>query len=127
MNEFIPSINVRLSPSGKLRSVDMQPEQMRMLRLKLDIFSQRAYRHAYYAWHASEDDDLPGYIYLGLVEAAKKLDELECYSTGAVDAIDDALRAYEDLEDNLNFIFRDAASVLKKVRINSIREDAERM
>jgi len=127
MNEFIPNINVRLATIGKLRSIEMQPEQMRMLRLKLDIFSQRAYSHAYYAWKASEDDDLPGYIYLGLIEAAKKLDELERYSSGAVDAINDALRAYEELDDNLNFIFQDAASVLKKVRINSIKEDAERM
>ena len=127
MNEFIPSISVSLAQIGKLKSIAMDPEQLRKLRFRLDIFSQRAYRHSYYAWKASEDDDLPGHIYLGLCAAARKLDDMERFSSGAVDAINDALRSYEDLEDNLNYIFRDAASVLKKVRINSIKEDAERM
>lgn len=82
---------------------------------KLSEFVERCDDALRYLAKATEDETLPDRIYYALDRAYDKLDKMRDMAAESVEAIDDILKAWRELEDDLAFVFCDAQEILEVI------------
>jgi len=82
---------------------------------KMEAYLEKLERFWYYFSEASEDESLPDEIYWALDRAYQRAYRMYRLLQDGLDAINEAIEAYDLLESNLEFVYQDVLENVKGV------------
>lgn len=117
MNTYEPILKAILLPfNWRLQNEELSLYDLKELRKKLEAFYDRADDFARCAFRIAEEEE--GFLreedYLEIEDAYERMAKLLRYAEDAIDVIDEILKSWEDIENDLRWLYQDAAKVLKK-------------
>ena len=109
-------INVTLSPvDWHLRQQKLEVSDLEKLLRKMEAYQEKLDDHHRYVVKAMDDESLPDRIYWQMDKVDIAMEKMADYLSDGIDAVRESIKSLNSLEDNLNFIFRDVASIVKGI------------
>ena len=114
MKTYDPRVDITLFPTDwrELSTKALSRYDLMEIKHKLERFVDRFDLYGNCLIAVAEDEDAPERIWKPFSDAYDKLYKMIKYAEEGIDVIDSSLKAWEELEDNLQFVFRDIAKLV---------------